>query len=339
MNFRIDKSLIAICVFAMSTTVADAEPVTFRISSENNANHVNTRFLRDFADRVNAAAGDKIHVELFDSGQLYKGRDVPRALRQGSVEMAAVGTWQLGAVAPNVDLLFIPSFYGRKTDVLNALVDGELGDTLDAEIGGKLNSVVLGRWIGFGEALTFGAGRPVSGFDDLKGMKVRIPGGLANTARYKALGAVPTVVPWPDTQLALQQGAVDGLLTTYETAASAKLWESGVTTAFEDNQYFGYFVPIVSNAFWNKADPEVRDVLQTTWESMVDEGRTAAAQSQGAARQTLIENGVQITVPDPAELDSIRTEMIAGEDALVDDLGADPKLYEQIKAALDASRQ
>jgi C4-dicarboxylate-binding protein DctP len=142
-------------------------------------------------------------------------------------------------------------------------------------------------------------------------------------------------VPWPDTQLALQQGTVDGLLTTYETAASAKLWESGVKTAFEDDQYFGYFVPIVSNAFWNKADPEIQKVLSTTWESMVAEGRTEAAKSQAEARQTMIDNGVEVTVPDPDKLATIRAGMVANEAALVKELGANPELYEQIKAALD----
>lgn len=335
MTFAPIRLLFAASALALAAGVAGADPAQFRISTENNANHVNTKFLREFAERVNAEAGDRIHVEVFDSGQLYKGRDVPRALRQGSVEMAAVGTWQLGTVAPDVDLLFIPSFYGRSGVSLDPLVDGAVGEALDARIGASLNSTVLGRWIGFGEALTFGAGRPVAGFDDLKGMKVRIPGGLANTERYKALGAVPTVVPWPDTQLALQQGTVDGLLTTYETAASAKLWESGVRTAFEDDQYFGYFVPIVSNAFWDKADPELRQVLSATWESMVDEGRTEAAESQREARQTLIDNGVEITVPDPAELAQIRAAMVADEAALVEGLGASPELYDQIKAALD----
>ena len=335
MNVRTIRPLIAACVLAASTGFASADPVTFRISTENNANHVNTKFLKSFAEKVNAAAGDKIHVEVSDSGQLYKGRDVPRALRQGSVEMAAVGTWQLGSVAPDVDLLFIPSLYGRSSDAMNKLVDGEVGDSLDAEISGNLNSQVLGRWIGFGEALTFGAGRAVASFDDLKGMKVRIPGGLANTERYKGLGAVPTVVPWPDTQLALQQGTVDGLLTTYETAASGKLWESGVKTAFEDNQYFGYFVPIVSNAFWDKADPDVKKVLADTWDSMVDQGRADAALSQSEARKTLIDNGVKVTVPDPAKLSEIRAGMVANEAALVKELSASPELYEKIKATVD----
>lgn len=319
---------------ALGAGVGVAEELELRISSENNANHVNTEFLQEFADRVNAAGEDLVHVELFHSGQLYKGRDVPRALRQGSVEMAAVGTWQLGGVAPNVDLLFIPHFYGRASSEIDAVVDGEIGEELNSDIEASLESTVLGRWISFGAAHLFGAGSDFASFDDLQGTKIRIAGGAANTARLTALEAVPTVLPWPDTPMALQQGTVDGLLTTYETAASGKLWEAGVTSAFEDNQYFGYFVPIVSNAFWDKASTEVRTLLTDTWESMVDEGRRASDEAQAAARDTLAANGVTITVPPAEELAAKRASMVASEAQLVNDLGASPELYARIKAAL-----
>lgn len=329
------KTLALSCAMvALSIGTGQAEAAKFRITTENNANHVNTKFLQAFADKVNAAAPGEIAVELFHSGQLYKGKDVPRALRQGSVEMAAVGTWQLGGVAPDIDLLFIPHFYGRGNQEMDSLVDGEIGKELNGKLEASLESVVLGRWNGFGAGNSFGAGRKIASYADLEGAKMRIPGGLANTARYKALGAVPTVLPWPDTPLALQQGTVDGLLTTFETAASAKLWESGVTSAFEDNQYFGYFVPLVSKAFWNSASDKAKAALTDTWESMIDQARADTKAAQEAARDTLAKNGVTITSPDPASLAAQRAKMVAAEPELVKSLGADEALYQKILKAM-----
>jgi TRAP-type C4-dicarboxylate transport system substrate-binding protein len=334
MKQNVFKALAVSLAIGLLPSTAFAEAMKFRITTENNVNHVNTKFLQEFTDRVNSASAGEIEVELFHSGQLYKGKDVPRALRQGSVEMAAVGTWQLGGVAPDINLLFIPHFYGRANNELNALVDGNIGNQLNKGLEASLESVVLGRWMGFGAGNTFGAGRSITSFDDLKGAKIRIPGGLANTARFKALGAVPTVLPWPDTPLALQQGTVDGLLTTFESAASAKLYESGVKTAFEDNQYFGFFVPLVSNTFWHKAPDSVKELLNSTWADMIDDGRASAADAQLEARQTLIDNGVVITVPDAADVAATRAEMIANEPALVGELGSSMALYEAILAEL-----
>ena len=43
----------------------------------------------------------------------------------------------------------------------------------------------------------------------------------------------------------------------------------------------------------------------------------------------------QVTVPDPDQLAEIRAGMVADEDALVSELGADPEFYATIKAALE----
>ena len=330
----LSMAFAATLIAAQASSPAHAEAVKFRVTTENNANHVNTKFLQAFVDRINKDGKGAIKAELFHSGQLYKGRDVPRALRQGNVEMAAVGTWQLGGVAPDVDLLFIPYFYGRASADMHKIADGPVGKAINQSIEGKIGATVLGPWIDLGAANTFGAGRAVNSFESLKGMKIRIPGGAANTARYEALGAVPTVVPWPDTPLALQQGTVDGLLTTFETAASAKLWEAGVKTALEDNQYYAFFIPLVSKAFWTSTTEANRKLLTDTWAAMVEDGRKTAQDEQLKARQKLVEHGVVITVPDPAVQATWRAKMLAGEPALVKKLGASEALYTQIKAAM-----
>jgi TRAP-type C4-dicarboxylate transport system substrate-binding protein len=331
---RFSFSAVLCGALALAAQAAFAEPATLRVTTENNVNHVNTRFLQAFVDRVNAQSKGEIKAELFHSGQLYRGRDVPRALRQGSVEMAAVGTWQLGGVAPDVNLLFIPHFYGRATSDMHKIADGDIGKALNASIEGRIGATVLGPWMDLGAANTFGAGRTVNSFESLKGMKIRIPGGAANTARYEALGAIPTVVPWPDTPLALQQKTVDGLLTTFETAASAKLWEAGVKSALEDNQYYAFFIPLVSNVFWKKLSPANQKFLIDTWAAMVEEGRKTAQNEQLKARQRLIDNGVVITVPDPAVQAKWRAQMLKNEPALVKKLGASDALYQKIKAAM-----
>ena len=54
-------------------------------------------------------------------------------------------------------------------------------------------------------------------------MKMRYSGGSANAERITFLGATPTLIPWPDVPLALSSSAVDGIASTHESVASAKL--------------------------------------------------------------------------------------------------------------------
>lgn len=324
----------AIVLTAAAATTAMAEPATFRISTENNANHVNTKLLQSFATALQAKTVGKLKVELFHSGQLFKGRDVPKALRQGGVEMAVVGTWQLGGIEPDIGVFFVPSFYGLASSDVHKLSDGDIGKAINAGLAQKLKVTVIGRWADLGPAQLFTTSKAVKTHEDLAGLKLRIPGGAANSARLKALGAAPTVVPWPDTALALQQRTVDGLMTTFETAASAKLWEAGVAHAFENNQYFAQYVPMVSNVFWSAASPDVRSAITSTWEALVDEGRKAAAAAQTEARATLAKNGVTIVVPSAAELRTWRERMQKIEPELVKTLKIDPALHAKVVAAL-----
>ena len=65
------------------------------------------------------------------------------------------------------------------------------------------------------------AGKPLRGMDDLKGLKVRTLEAPIVTATWRALGAIPTPIPFPEVYSALQSGVVDageGNIVTYRTS-------------------------------------------------------------------------------------------------------------------------
>jgi TRAP-type C4-dicarboxylate transport system substrate-binding protein len=76
--------------------------------------------------------------------------------------------------------------------------------------------------------------KPVKSLADLKGMKIRTPGGL-QTSYIKALGAEPVFMPLGDVYLALETGTIDGLVTCPPLVLAFKLFEVakyGVITTF-----------------------------------------------------------------------------------------------------------
>ena len=66
--------------------------------------------------------------------------------------------------------------------------------------------------------------KQVKTLEDLKGMKIRIPGGPP-TEMAKALGAVPTPIPMPDMYQALDKGVVDGMGVPWEAVQGFRLYE------------------------------------------------------------------------------------------------------------------
>ncbi|MDP1952496.1 MAG: TRAP transporter substrate-binding protein DctP, partial [Betaproteobacteria bacterium] len=232
-----------------------------RISLDTNATHVRNKGTEAFAAELKKRLGNKFAVEIYPSAQLFRDRDIPKALRQNAIEMGIPGTWQLDGIEPNTAIQMLPMFYGVDADTVHKIMDGKLGQFVNKRMEERLKVKILGKWMDLGFQHFYSVSKPITKYDDLKGMKIRFPGGSANAARIKGLGGAPTLIPWPDLPLALSQGVVDALTTTHESTFTAKLWDSGLKYSFEDYQYFGQYVPMVNLDFWNKQPKDVQDAI------------------------------------------------------------------------------
>ncbi|MCW7754258.1 TRAP transporter substrate-binding protein DctP [Desulfobotulus sp. H1] len=297
-----------------------------RISIENTATHTQTRAVRRFAEDLADRTRGRLRVELYDSARLYRDSQVLGALAADRVEMAVPGTWHFDRYEPSVGIFLLPSFYGRSAEAMHAIVDGETGRRVTGKIEERLSVVVPGRWLDLGHAHIY-AVRPVTSREDMDGLTIRVAGGLANSIRLEAMGARPLVVPWPDLPARLQQGDIEGVLTTHETMRSARLWEFGLLYAFEDRQYFPQYIPVIRRNFWRRLPDDLRRLVKDTWESHVEMSRKEAGIAQEEARKLLMEHGMRIHRPSEALLIRYRQLLMLGQEAMVTLLDVDPELY------------
>ena len=193
-----------------------------RISVENSESHVQTRAVKRFAQDITEKLAGQIDVRFFSNARLFRDRDIIQALAQGKVEMAVPGTWHVTQFESNVGIFLLPEFYGRTAQANYAVLDSDIGARINAGIEKNLQVKVVGRWIDLGHAHLFGVHRKINRHEDIKGLKVRVAGGLANKLRIQALGGVPTIIPWPDLPEYMQLGRVDAVLTSYETPSAVQ---------------------------------------------------------------------------------------------------------------------
>lgn len=299
-----------------------------RISLDTNPSHVRNKGIELFVERLKEKVGDELEIEVYPSAQLYRDRDVARALRQGSVEMAVPGTWVLDGMEPSLALTSLPMFYGIDEAATLELMDGEIGREINERTEDRLRVKVLGPWMNLGFSHFYSTNTPLRSHDDLKGLKIRISGGTANAKRAEGLGGIPNVIAWPDVPLALSSSVVDAISSTHESIASAKLWDAGLKYALEDRQWFGQYVPMISAQFWEKLSPEVQDAILETWNETIPQARSMAADAQSTARQTLIDNGIEITTASDEELAEARKTLMTLQDGLVQEMSIDPELVE-----------
>ena len=268
------------------------------------------------------------------SNQLFKGPDIPKALAQGTLEMGVPGLWQMGRFEPNALIPDLPIFYGATRQQIYAVWDGPLGDEMKDRLEKKLRVKIVGDFMDLGYGSIFSTGKPINSHADLKGLKFRTPPGAATVARFKIFGTNPASIPFGDVPLALTQGTVDGLMTTHESSRSAKLWDSGVKFAYNDQQAFLQYVPMVSRVQWDKLTPAVRDIIINTWAETVGPARKPAEKRQADAQAEGTKHGVITVQASPADLAAMRTKLLNAQDDIVKQLAIDPDFVKRVAAAL-----
>jgi C4-dicarboxylate-binding protein DctP len=165
----------------------------------------------------------------------------------------------------------------------------------------------------------------------MSGMKIRNSGGAGQAIRARFFGALPNVTAWPDVPLALSQGTFDGLSSTDESLASAKLWESGIKYGFEDHEFVGFYIPMISETFLKKLPPDLQAMVVDLWKENIASYRKQMEEAQLEARRSLEKNGVQFFSPPPEKLVEIRQKMMPSTDATAKELRISPAILELVK--------
>jgi len=302
-------------LLAAPAILRGAEPVRLRCSLDTAPSHGRNKAMADYLAKLEAASGGRIKTELYQSGQLFADLDVSKALIQGQVELACPGAWTLTGFIPDCDFFQLPAFYGQPYEITHKAVDGQTGQAVAKEIENRLRAHVLGPWLDLGYQNWYtAAAHPLTRYDQIKGLKIRNPGGAGLAWRTRFFGGIPNTTAWPNVPLALSQGTFDGLISTDESVASAQLWEAGVRYAFADHQFIGEYIPIVAGGFWNALPPDLQKLMSDLWAANIGTYRRQMQEGQDHAREMLIAHGVTYTLPPPEEVAAWRGKMLADED-------------------------
>jgi len=307
-------------------------PIEIRCSLDTAPSHPRNVAFRELLGKIEAASGGQVKTRLFESGALFPDLQVVKALVQGQVEMCCPGTWAITGFVPDADFSQLPAFYGRSLATVHRAADGKGGQFVNREIAEKLHVGVLGGWFDLGFNTWFSTRKPLNSLADLSGMKLRSAGGVLNSWRIRYFGAIPNVTAWPDVPLAMSQGTFDGLITTYESANSSKLYDSGLRHSLVDRQGIGLYVPMVNHDMWEKLGPKLQETVLKLWADNLPTWRENTAQAQQRARDALAKQGVTFVDVPQAELDAVQAKMLKEQDKAAADAHIAPDLVKLVMA-------
>jgi len=305
-----------------------------RISTENIGTHFQAQALERFSAFLAERLGSSFRVEFYNEAKLFRDANAVGALAKGDLEVAAPGIWQLDRYVPDTAAFMLPSMYALPKKLVRAIVDGPLGDMISRKIEDTLGVVVIGPWLDLGYGNAFGVGQPIRTSADIRGKRIRVAGGRGNEERVRALGGIPMSIPFLDLPAYLERGLVDGVLTTYETVNSSGLDRYGIRTVLEDEEYYPFYVPLVSNNFWAGLSDPQRSVIRSSWAEVAAEARLQSERAQETAKARLVARGLVVFKPSPEDANAIREELIAQEDEIARRLNVSQEILELLRSEI-----
>ena len=311
-----------------------ADVYKFKISVETVMNHPRNKGLAIFVDLLKKRSNGRLEPTLYHSAQLYKGTHVPKALGLGTLEMGMPGIWQLEGYDVNASITSLPMFSGQPPEVTEQLVDGKWGEAVGESLGKKMKVKVPGPWYELGYIHIHTIKQKIEKLEDFKGQKIRYFGSSVNAKRLETYGASPIMISWADVPMAMVQGTVDGLITSFKSAEGAKLNEAGMKYSTKDYQCMLHYVPMVSLKFWNTLPKDLQKIFIDVWAEHVPKQREIARKDQAEAEVLLQKRGVTVVSPSEETRLKWRKRLMTYQEPFVKKMKMDPQLVSMAKKML-----
>ncbi len=320
---RLASAAMLVALAAALTLAAPVQPqaaeTTLRISLQLPLkSHLGQNLLL-FKEQVEAASGGEIEVQIYDSAQLYKDKEVPQAVGSGAIEMGVASLTRFVGDIPAVDIFYMPFMFNSESLVRAATQK-------DSPIRGPIDEAIMGTgsrvlwWQAYGGAIMLSKGAPVRTPDDIKDKKVRVFGKTLGTF-METVGAAPTLISGSEQYLAYQRGTVDVGMTGVSGVKSRKLWEV-MDTITVTNHADIEFVVLVNEAFWSGLPQKHKDIITT-----------AAEQADAAVRDDIAR--IEAEAYEAAKKEGMTVVELSAEEVAAWRKGADP-VVQQYKAAAGA---
>ena len=314
-KFALAAALIASVGFAGAVQAAD---LTLRISLQlPMKSHLGQNLLM-FKQEVEEKSNGDIEVQIYDSAQLYKDKEVPAAVGSGAIEMGVASLTRYVGDVPAVDIFYQPFVFDSEEKVRKAVAKGSpVRGPLDEAIADTGATVLW--WQAYGGAIMLSKDEPLHGPEDLEGKKVRVFGKTLGDFVTSAGGA-PTLVSGSEQYIAYQRGTVDVGMTGVSGVKSRQLWEvmDNITVT---NHADIEFIVVVNTDFWNGLSDEQRDIINAAAMNAEADVRDRMSDIEAAAYSAAEEAGMTVYRPTDAELDKWRAVSQPVYDAFLEDAG------------------
>lgn len=292
------------------------------------ADHSYTKGMELFAERVEEETDGRVTFEIFGDGQLGGEREIVEQVQLGSLDLTIATAGVVGSFVPELSVLEMP-FLFESVDKAYEVLDGDVGAELEEKIeaqGFKSFGIMEN-----GMRHVVNNKKAIHGPDDMKGMKMRTLENDLYLETYRALGADPTPIAFPEAYTSLEQGVVNGQDLSLGVMVTTKMYE--VQNHITENGIYYAAAPMMMNAEKFDALPEdIQQIFIEVAEEVKHEQRQINQNMEAEQMEFLKEEGIEVVEPSEEEMAAFREAVQPVYDKLSENFdGMVEKIQEQVK--------
>lgn len=255
---------------------------------------------KKWAELVKERTNGRVEITTFPNEQLSSGN------QQKGIEQVAAGvtgaslhsTIIYSVIEPKLAVVSMPWIMPN-----NAAVD----KAMKGAPGEKVKELIRAKGI---EPLAFGENgfrhwtnskRPLATPDDMKGLKIRVPGMKMYISLFKAMGADPTSMSFSEVFTALQQGTVDGQENPISVIYTTKLNEVQKYMTI-CNYSYDPIVLGVNKKLWDSIDKDTQAIMKKAAEEAMALNIKLTREDEAKQLDEMKKKGLQVNVLTPEQI-------------------------------------
>lgn len=247
-----------------------------------------------FADLVAERSNGNIVIDVFSNDTLAGGNSTKGVeyIAVGGSDLGAYATCVLANLEPKMSVATLPwSFtsYQQAREVIDSTGGAYYSELLAAK-----GITYLGSFHNGFRQLT-NSKHPVTTPEDMKGLKIRVPGSAVYMSVFKALGASPTAMSWSEVFTAIQQGTIDGQENGCSVTKSAKMDEIQQYMTIWNYSYENDLF-VANTKVWDNLEEKTQQLLQECATESCEWGRDRLEAEEDELIKGFQDEGMQVEI-------------------------------------------
>lgn len=296
-------SMLALAVGGLATPAhAQYQERTIRISTGVGKAHPLGSGVAKLAQCAAEKSGGKMKINGYFDSTLGSDATASQQVRTGSLEMVLTSTAPLVGAIPQLALFDLPFLFSNEKEA-DQIVDGKIGESFNPKFSAA-GLVNLSYWENGFRNVT-NSKRPVSRWEDLQGVKMRVMQNKVFIDTFGAMGSNAVPMAFSELYSALETHTVDGQENPIAIIDNMKFYEVQKYLSLTRHAYSPAVV-LYSKKLFDQLSPAEQTTLRECATAGRDESRAVGRAQESRTLASLKGNGIQINEVSPAELQRMR---------------------------------